>query len=905
MFSISTTPARQSVSETINVLSGRLSSATLLEDRRAAILGLRSFAKDFPASVASGALRSLISSLTVDRDDIDTVKVTLETLLMLFNPNDSSPEASEEIALWLADEFTQRQENILILFDLMESADFYSRLYTIQLLSAILTARTQRMEECVLTAPLGLSRLVGILEDDREAIRNEALNLLISLTPASLEMQKVVAFQNAYERLFAIIDIEGSLSEGGRIVEDCLILLANLLRHNQSNQSLFRESGCVDRLSSLLRIALTSESLEADSVPWTQAQRNRNIYAFLALLRLFLSSDPSAVLQNQISFSKHGLVGDVLNLAFSRVTTTHVSIKAEALFTCGDMIRNAQQLQEDFAQFTIPSFLINPESGGERNVYVIDGLLDLILNVHDQSLFDLRHAACECLKAYLLNHTQVKSHFLDRAITGFEQGSDESANILTALMRPHRADLGDPYRLWFASVIAFNLLHENASAKAKLLGLGEGDLDMGEEIVTSIQTISSHLLSGISHNNDTRSLVGYMMLLSSWMFEDLEAVNNVLAEGSNVQGLIQAALQAHPFDTELIGGMSTMLLGVIYEFSTKDSPISRSKLHAILVSQLGRDKYLERLKYFRKHPLMRDFEVATQKYDASSRKGLPSVFFDVEFVNFFKDNYSRLARAIDRPPDFEASVILNDEQRGVSRDLVDSLRHQVEEKGQALEIARGRVVSLEAMLNRERAENKQFREDIAIQLSRSRDAYIAQEKSHAARLNEIQNQRLASEAALERKITSITSEIAAKDAEHEIVLAQARRAAQDEVERVRSRAEVENTGLRAMIAQVETDLSQLKQESNSKVETLHEETSRLAAKHASTLDATERRAEELEKQLTSAESKVEDLQRYVQALEAEKVRAMKASMATQAELDDLLVVLSDMEDKIAKYEANS
>ncbi|RCI13576.1 hypothetical protein L249_5624 [Ophiocordyceps polyrhachis-furcata BCC 54312] len=901
MFSISTTPARQSVTETINVLSGRLSSATLLEDRRAAILSLRSFAKDFPASVASAALRSLISSLTMDRDDIDTVKVTLETLLMLFNPNDSSPEASDEIALWLADEFTQRQENTRILVDLMESADFYSRLYTIQLLSAILAARTQRMEECVLTAPLGLSRLVGVLEDDREAIRNEALNLLISLTPASVEIQKVVAFQNAYERIFAIIETEGSLIEGGRIVEDCLILLANLLRQNQSNQSLFRESGCVNRLSSVLRIAVTSETLEVDGAPWVQVQRNRNIYAFLALLRLFLSSDPPGVLQNQISFSKHSLVDDVLHLAFNRVTIAHVSIRAEALFTCGDMIRNAQHLQESFAQLTIPSFLRNSEFG-ERDAYVIDGLLDLILNVHDQSFFYLRYAACECLKAYLLNHQQVKLHFLDRAVKGFEQGSDESANILTALMRPHRADIGDPYRLWFASVIAFHLLHENPPAKAKLLGLGEGDRDVGEELVTSIQTISAHLLSGIGRGNDCRSSVGYMMLLSSWMFEDLEAVNNFLAEGSTVQGLIQAASRACSQEAELVEGMSTMLLGVIYEFSTKDSPIPRRKLHSILLSELGRDKYLERLKCFRNHPLIRDFEVTAQTYDASLSKALPPVFFDAEFVDFFKDNYRRITRAIDRSPDFEASVILNDEQKGVSRDLVDSLRRQIEERDRALETAKERAASLEVMLNGERAENLHFREHITSKLSRSKDAYKALEKSHAAKLSEIETQRIASDEAFERRIASITRGIAANNAEHEMILAQARRAAEDEMQRVRCRAEMEITELRAMIAQAETNLLQVKQENDSKVDAMQEENSRLTAKHAFSLGAAERRAEDLEKQLISAESKVDDLQRCVQALEAEKMRALKASKATQAELDDLLVVLGDMEDKIAKYE---
>lgn len=83
-------PAKQNATTTISTLSGRLQSAILLEDRRAAILGLRSFAKLYPASVASGALRNLISCLNNDVEDVDTTKVILETLLMLFNPDETS-----------------------------------------------------------------------------------------------------------------------------------------------------------------------------------------------------------------------------------------------------------------------------------------------------------------------------------------------------------------------------------------------------------------------------------------------------------------------------------------------------------------------------------------------------------------------------------------------------------------------------------------------------------------------------------------------------------------------------------------------------------------------------------------------------------------------------------------------
>lgn len=116
------TPPLQRATETIDTLCGRLQSATLLEDRRGAILGLRSFSKQYPASVASGSLRELIKVLREDGlgqvkssggarareegGDVDTIRLVLETLLMLFNPDENSPEASEDIVLFMADEFS-------------------------------------------------------------------------------------------------------------------------------------------------------------------------------------------------------------------------------------------------------------------------------------------------------------------------------------------------------------------------------------------------------------------------------------------------------------------------------------------------------------------------------------------------------------------------------------------------------------------------------------------------------------------------------------------------------------------------------------------------------------------------------------------------------------------------------
>jgi hypothetical protein len=134
------TPPLQTATATIETLSARLQSTTLLEDRRAAILGLRSFAKQYPASVASGSLRELIATLKRDglgaqgkeskndgdgTGDVDTIRLVLETLLMLFNPDSNSPEAGEEIALFLADEFSMvrtdpSQTTFYLRFDMLK-----------------------------------------------------------------------------------------------------------------------------------------------------------------------------------------------------------------------------------------------------------------------------------------------------------------------------------------------------------------------------------------------------------------------------------------------------------------------------------------------------------------------------------------------------------------------------------------------------------------------------------------------------------------------------------------------------------------------------------------------------------------------------------------------------------------
>ena len=65
--------------------------------------------------------------------------------------------------------------------------------------------------------------------------RTEALMMVQSLLSQSPDIQKILAFEGAFERLFAIIQQEGGL-EGGHMVHDALACVDSLLRYNTSNQ---------------------------------------------------------------------------------------------------------------------------------------------------------------------------------------------------------------------------------------------------------------------------------------------------------------------------------------------------------------------------------------------------------------------------------------------------------------------------------------------------------------------------------------------------------------------------------------------------------------------------------------------------------------------------------------------
>lgn len=200
----------------------------------------------------------VLNALREDHSDNDTTKAAIEMFYTIMAPAPPQPgakgPASDDMGVMFTEIFTKNSENVALLLAILEEPDFQIKYNTIKLLTLLVSNAPKRMQESFLSTSQGLSRVMDHLNPTiDEVIRNEVLLLMIELTKSDVQIQKIVAFENAFEKIFNIIEQEGQ-SEGVIIVEDCLRLAQNLLRKNESNQTYFREIGCVQRIVPFMNI---------------------------------------------------------------------------------------------------------------------------------------------------------------------------------------------------------------------------------------------------------------------------------------------------------------------------------------------------------------------------------------------------------------------------------------------------------------------------------------------------------------------------------------------------------------------------------------------------------------------------------------------------------------------------
>lgn len=565
---------------------------------------------------------------------------------------------------------------------------------------------------------------------------------------------------------------------------------------------------------------------------------------------------------------------------------------------------------------------------GDARVYIIDALLDIALSTPTVALFDLRYAASECIQAYFYNHTPIRRHFLQRAIDGHTSGEDETSNVMTILIQGSRSEgATDSYRAWFAAELCQQLIFDDAEAKDMVKAISEGDADKGEEVVTCVQAVTGNLVEALQAEDNDRVLAAYFMVLCVWLFDDADAVNDLLTEGSTVQSLVRSC-SSDGRGKELSQGLSAFLLGILYEFSSKDSPIPRRKLQPLLISSLGREHYIAKITRLRESSLMRDFEVTPQNLTSAEPGALPEVYFDQLFVNFLKDNFSRLVRAIDRDPGIEVARVTE----GVDRDLVDSLQSQIKDKSEALDKSQAELLDLKGKIGQEQADSRRSQETFNAELARIKNINESLQQghdqdtedlkkshnadrqsltaSHRQRLEEVEGRLRAAQDDSDRRAVSL-------EEQHNKNVQQLEEQHRKQLEESEAKTQAEINRLNNKIQELESQ-STKSNDSTDKLRQLNEMLTKRVKERDTQLDAKQRDIQALEEDIEAhivrarnLEDQVKDLKGQIKSLESRVQESSKgqtelqvqlnakedARSAAQTELDDLLMILGDMEEK--------
>ncbi|KAF9185570.1 hypothetical protein BGZ51_002554 [Haplosporangium sp. Z 767] len=692
----------QTGSETVDKLCDRIEHGTLLEDRRASVMALKSCAREYKRDIGTRGVLVLCKVLRQDSMDIDICKAVLETLTVLCQA-DSDREESQEFALEMTTAVLEDANNVAVLLDMLEEYDFYVRFHVVSLLSTLVLNNTTRLQECILTSPMGMSRLMALLDDRREIIRNEGLLLLISLTESNADLQKIIAFENAFERLLAIIDEEGAIS-GGIIVQDCLQLVQNLLRYNVSNQNYFRETSCIQRIPALFSEETIDESGKVDTSMkdvWSD-QKGNNMIMVLELIRVLVVPDHSNTVPNQKSMYQNGILQLLADLSLA--SNAPQRVKASAFYALAELIRlnkvNQDALSKAIiipahppfvppedaasvltppsrssAQFSRTSFQSGRGSamGNRRSLEqrercpAIVEVVAIAVGKYPGCTYSVRAAATCLFQSFVLENpdtqivlaTTLNPPPEDNPNTASSEQPQSPGTLLLGALQGWQEDIepaaADPYNSWFATVLFSHILQNNARAKAIALAITFGDEDHGEDPVSLIHAIAAALMVAVRRQADVRVVLGYLALLSVWCYDSPKSVKDFLSEGAHLQFLIELISPSSKEDP-MVQGLAAFLLGICYEFNWEpDALISRATIQPIILSRIGPDHFvacITRVRESKPFKAAVPFMVVLPSEEGGGK--LPSLYFDYSFVEFLKRTFERTQKSIMISPDSAA-----------------------------------------------------------------------------------------------------------------------------------------------------------------------------------------------------------------------------------------------------------
>eukprot|EP00066_Takifugu_rubripes_P021963 XP_011611229.1 PREDICTED: general vesicular transport factor p115 isoform X4 [Takifugu rubripes] len=885
--------------ETIQKLCDRVASSTLLEDRRDAVRALKSLSKKYRMEVGTQAMDHLINILQTDRSDSEIIGYALDTLYNIIcsdeeeEQDENTQKQVDDLGAQFTDHFIQDPEHLTLLLTLLEEFDFHVRWPGVKLLTALLKNQGPQVQGVILVSPMGVSRLMDLLADSREVIRNDGLLLLQQLTKSNAAIQKIVAFENAFERLLDIITEEGS-SDGGIVVEDCLLLLLNLLKNNSSNQNFFKEGSYIQRMKPWFEVG-------DDNSGWS-AQKVTNLHLMLQLVRVMVSpvNSPGATASCQKSMYQCGLLQQLCTILMA--TGVPADILTETINTVSEVIRGSQVNQDYFASVNAPS---NPP----RPAIVVL----LMSMVNERQPFVLRCAVLYCFQCFLYKNQKGQGEIVATLLPSTIDANSISAGQLLC----GGLFSADSLSNWCAAVALAHALQDNLTQKEQLLRV-QLATSLGKPPVSLLQQCTNILSQG----SKVQTRVGLLMLLCTWISNCPIAVTHFLHNQENVPFLTAQISENLGEDERLVQGLCALLLGIcIYYNDNSLENYTKEKLKQLIEKRIGKENFVEKLGFITKHEL----------YSRAAQKPQPifpspeEMLFDHEFTKLVKELEGMITKAVHKSSEEEKK----EEEVKKTLEQHDNIVTQYKE---LIREQDAQIQELKEQLSSMTSQNEQMQATMTQQLSQiqqHKDQYNIlklklgkenQNQGEGSQVNGMQTEELTQlredVEELRKQNALLQTQLDDKDALINKLRSEASQTAEGSAGRSDGAQLLEELeALRSQLQSQSAELNQVKMErqellrraeagsSNpendgsmdgakmaeleSRLTTQLTEMGRLKAEAKS---STESRAE-LEQQLASSTSTVAILQ-------TEKAKLQTAVQESKKEQDDLLILLSDQDQKI-------
>lgn len=523
----------------------------------------------------------LLQILETDSTDCEIIGYALDTLCNVvsreqFDEEIDNPTVSTSVGEQFTEMFIKSPENVTLVLSFLEEFDFKVRWPAIKLLTALLANRHKDIQEIILISPMAVSRLMDLLLDSREVIRNDSLLLLIELVKGNANIQKIVAFENAFDRLFDVICNEGGI-DGGIVVEDCLILMINLLKNNPSNQQFFKEGSYIQRLAPMLLL-----SPDLDETGWT-AQKVSNIQCMLQIIRALVSPSNSQiqVTSCQKTMRNCSLLETLCKILMGSGVPSDVL--TETINTVAEVIRGDNENQQYL------NSILAPSSPPQPAIVVL-----LMSMVNDKQPITLRCAVLYCFQCFLYRN--------DLGQTSLVQSLLPSSANVTSLTVGQLLCGGlfsnDVLANWFSLVSMMHGIIENKSKKEQLLRVllattGNQPISLMQQCTTLLQ----------QNNYKMQSKSGILMLLITWCHDCPVAVKTFLNTPNTIAFLIaQIGANEHDDNELLLQSLCAFLMGECVQFNDNSVPnYRRDDLCQLVIKRIGLEIFSKKLGELTKH----------------------------------------------------------------------------------------------------------------------------------------------------------------------------------------------------------------------------------------------------------------------------------------------------------------